>query len=75
MRISELKQGDRARLLRFGAIDENYKRQLLALGLLPNGEMKLIRRAPLGCPLQIEVKGSTFSLREKEANCLELELL
>jgi ferrous iron transport protein A len=37
--------------------------RLLELGLLPGAEVRLIRRAPLGCPIEVDIRGARFSLR------------
>lgn len=50
-----------------------YRAKLLALGLLPGTRFKLIRRAPLGDPLEIQVRGYRLSLRKREAALLQVE--
>ena len=74
-RISDLAQGDRVRLLSFGATDIQYRRRLLSLGLTCGAEFSVIRKAPLGCPIQIDVRGTALTLRKEEAGCLLLELI
>ena len=65
--LSELAQGERARLLNFGVTDSVFRRKLLMLGLTRGTEIKVIRVAPLGCPVQIEVRGTALTLRKEEA--------
>ena len=72
-RITELVQGDRARLMSFGATDLQYRRRLLSLGVTCGAEFMVIRIAPLGCPVQIEVRGTSLTLRKEEASQLVLE--
>lgn len=72
-RITELVQGDKARLIDFGATDTQYKRRLLSLGVTCGVEFSVVRTAPLGCPVQIEVRGTALTLRKEEANQLVLE--
>ena len=71
MRITELRKGDRVRLVAFGTTDLKYRRRLLALGLTPGTELCILRTAPLGCPIQVELRGTALTLRKAEA--LELE--
>ncbi len=75
MQISELASGDRVKLVSYGDTPLQYKRRLMSLGLTSGVEFKVIRIAPFGCPLQIEVRGTSLSLRKDEANQLVLEQL
>ncbi|HAT4447115.1 TPA: ferrous iron transport protein A [Legionella pneumophila] len=75
MQISELKQGDKVRLVSFGATDMQYRRRLLSLGITCGVEFSVVRMAPLGCPVQIEVRGTFLTLRKDEASQLVLENL
>lgn len=48
----------------------DYKRKLLAMGLIPGTEFFVKRYAPLGDPIEIEVRGFNLSLRKDEADVL-----
>lgn len=65
--LCNLMRGDCARLVDFGQTDPVYRRRLLSLGLTRGAEIKVIRIAPLGCPVQIEVRGTALTLRKEEA--------
>lgn len=71
MRSHELQQYDRVRLIDFGKTSAVYRRRLLSLGLTKGAEIRIIRVAPLGCPLQIEIRGTSITLRKDEACDLE----
>lgn len=43
--------------------DEDTRLRLLELGLIPGAEVRLVRRAPLGCPVEVDVSGTRFSIR------------
>jgi ferrous iron transport protein A len=73
MHISELKPGDKVRLVDFGTTNSQYRRRLLSLGITRGVEFSVIRLAPLGCPMQIEVRGTSLTLRKDEASQLLLE--
>lgn len=75
MQITELNPGDTVRLVDFGATSPQYKRRLLSLGMTTGVAFSIIRRAPLGCPIQIEVRGISLTLRQNEASQLILERL
>lgn len=72
--IEQLKIGDKARVCGFSG-DKAYRQKLLAMGLLPGTEFVLSRRAPLGDPIEIEVRGYSLSLRQQEAKTLKIEKL
>jgi ferrous iron transport protein A len=44
-----------------------FRRRLMEMGLVPNTVVKVIRVAPMGDPIQIEVRNGQWSLRRNEA--------
>jgi ferrous iron transport protein A len=75
MRINDLVAGDRVRLVDFGTTNVLYRRRLLSLGVTRGVEVLIVRVAPLGCPLQVDVRGTSLTLRKEEATQLEWERL
>lgn len=73
MHLHEFAIGDKIRLVHFGSTQANYRRRLLSLGLTRGTELTLIRKAPLGCPIQVEIRGTALTLRTEEAALLEWE--
>lgn len=73
--FSRLQRGDRARVLGFGPMPEYYRNRLLSMGLTPGTEFTVAREAPLGDPVQINLRGFRLSVRRAEAAGLEVELL
>ncbi|WP_165482723.1 FeoA family protein [Legionella gresilensis] len=71
--INDLHKGDRVRLVNFGNTNLVYRKRLLSLGITRGVEIKVIRVAPLGCPLQMEIRGTSITLRKEEAAELEWE--
>ena len=61
--------GKRVRVSAVGGEDAVSLR-LLEMGLLPDTEVSVVRRAPLGDPLEIEVLGYRLLLRRSEASCV-----
>jgi len=43
-------------------------RRLLDLGFLPGTAVRVVRRAPMGDPIQFELRGCNFCLRKSEAH-------
>lgn len=51
------------------------KYRLLDMGLVPNTKIKLIKTAPLGTPLQIELRNYNLSIRKEIANKIQIEVI
>jgi ferrous iron transport protein A len=49
--------------------------RLVELGLLPGTEFKVTKIAPLGDPVEIDVRGFKLCLRKTECCCLRVELV
>jgi Fe2+ transport system protein FeoA len=47
--------------------------RLRELGLITGTTIKIIRRAPLGDPIEIKVRGTYISLRHTEADLISVE--
>jgi ferrous iron transport protein A len=47
---------------------------ILEIGLTKGAQVRLLRRAPLGDPIQVEVDGFLLSLRKKEAEAVIVEM-
>ena len=73
MRLRELKPGDRAVVVGYEQTDAAYRGKLLAMGLTKGSVLKLIKVAPLGDPVKIEIRGYDLSLRKVEAEALIVE--
>ena len=41
--------------------------RLREMGFLPGAPIRLVRRAPLGCPIEFEVGGARLALRARDA--------
>ena len=41
--------------------------RLEEMGFLPGTAIRLVRRAPLGCPIEFEVAGTRLAIREVDA--------
>lgn len=54
--------------------DGQLRKRMLDLGLTKGCKVKLIRMAPLGDPIEIELRGFRLTIRKNEAEIVELEL-
>ncbi len=73
--LDKIFPGQRARITGFTSVQTNFRRKLLALGLMPGAEVEIRRTAPLGDPIQIQLRGSSVSLRRSEASIIEAEAI
>jgi len=64
-RLSELKPGEKGIISRVTG-DRELRRRLLDMGLTRGTEITVIRRAPLGDPIEFLLKGYNLSLRKSE---------
>lgn len=72
--LVDLKPGQSARIQRV-AVQGALGLRLREMGLVPGTSVKLVRRAPMGDPLQFELRGYQLSLRAADAGCVEVEAL
>lgn len=74
MKLAELSIGDSAKVK-----DVNGKgalrRRMFDMGITPGTELFLRKKAPLGDPLEITIRGYELTLRAQEAESVEVERL
>jgi ferrous iron transport protein A len=70
--LSELGVGDAAIVRHVRGERRNVVR-LLEMGLVPGTRIELRRRAPLGDPIELRVRGYALSIRGAEAAGIEVE--
>ncbi|MBC5850836.1 FeoA family protein [Vibrio metschnikovii] len=73
MKLSELKAGESGLITALNELSIDVRKKLMVMGILPNTLVTLIRRAPMGDPLQIEVRGVSMAVRESIAAAVEVE--
>ena len=71
--LSDIAVGDKVKIIGFREGQTDYRKILLAMGFTKGTIITLIRKAPLGDPIVITVRGSELILRKKEAAILEVE--
>ncbi|MDF7799966.1 FeoA family protein [Pontiellaceae bacterium B1224] len=73
MKLRAMKVGSIGAVSKFTTSDPQYRQKLLRMGLTRSAEFKVVRKAPFGGPIEIEVKGSRLVLRSDEADAFEVE--
>lgn len=71
--LGEIKAGAVARVAGYAQGSAPYRQKLLSMGLTPGTVFRLVRVAPLGDPVEIELRGFRLSLRKGEAAALLVE--
>lgn len=50
------------------------RRRLFDMGVTPQAEVTMRKKAPLGDPIEVTVRGYELTLRKVEAACVEVEV-
>jgi len=70
--LADLGPGQSAAIQGYAPGSTAYRSKLLALGLTPGTSLRVVKVAPLGDPMEVEVRGFKLSLRKNEARVLIL---
>lgn len=71
--LDQLKVGQAGTVVRVGGAGPG-RRRMMDMGLVTGAEIKMVRVAPLGDPIEFEVKGYNLSLRKSEARDITVEV-
>lgn len=74
MTLDELKPGESGRITTIGVVGP-LRRRLMDMGVLVGEEVKVIKVAPMGDPLEVALKSYRLSLRRQEAQGISVEVL
>ncbi len=53
--------------------ERSFRRRLGEMGLVPGTRLRVVRQAPLGDPLELDVRGGRLSIRRAEAAAVLVE--
>ncbi len=73
-RLDELKVGESGKVTGYTDRTSAYRRKLLSMGLTPGTVVKVVRKAPLGDPIEIDLRGTALSVRKDEARIVSIEM-
>lgn len=54
--------------------ETKIRRRLFDMGVTPGAEVLLKKKAPLGDPLEVSLRGYELTLRKSEAACVTMEV-
>ncbi|MBO7677701.1 MAG: ferrous iron transport protein A [Erysipelotrichaceae bacterium] len=72
MLLNELKIGETGKISVVGG-NGPLRQHFLDMGLIPGGEITLVKYAPLGDPIEFRIHGYELTLRVDEARLIEIE--
>ncbi|MBC2851580.1 ferrous iron transport protein A [Cetobacterium sp. 8H] len=72
MKLTDLKRGESARIVKIGKIGE-LKKRLVDMGVTAGEVIRLERNAPLGDPQEFIVKSTNIAIRKQDAQNIEVE--
>lgn len=73
MTLNELKPGESCTVTSIGEKGP-MRRRIMDMGVTPGTEIKIVKIAPLGDPIEINIRGYELSLRKDEACRIEVEI-
>ena len=71
--LQDLEVNSKGKVAGYAEGAKPYKNKLLVMGLTRGAEFTVTRVAPLGDPVEINVRGFNLTLRKKEADILLVE--
>ncbi len=72
--LNKLRVGQRGIVVRVGGKGQ-IRQRMMDMGLVPGSEVKVVRVAPLGDPVEFTVKGYNLSLRKSESAEIQVEVI
>ena len=75
MVLSELKVGDRAKIVKLNVKNKEIRRHLLDMGLTRGVEVKVKKIAPVGDPIDIELRDYELCISKSDLSQIEVEVI
>lgn len=71
--LSDFSVGESGKIIKVTG-EGKIRRRLFDMGVTPGAELTMRKKAPLGDPIEITLRGYELTLRKTEAACVEAEL-
>lgn len=71
--LSEFAVGESGKIVAVKG-EGKVRRRLFDMGVIPGAELTMKKKAPLGDPIEITIRGYELTLRKTEAACVEVEV-
>ena len=70
--LRDLKVGESATIVKIGTTGA-LKQRFMDMGITKNVEVKVIKVAPLGDPIELEIRGYNLSVRKADAELIQVK--
>jgi ferrous iron transport protein A len=71
--LNTLQPGEQGTITSFVPDCRYYRSKLLSMGMTPGTTVRVVRFAPMGDPMELEVRGYRLSLRRSECQAVMVE--
>ena len=71
--LRDLKPGQKGTVVSIGE-KGSMRRRIMDMGVTPGISIKVVKVAPLGDPIEVNIRGYELSLRKAEAENIEVQL-
>jgi len=73
MTLEDLKPGQEGTVISIGEKGP-MRRRIMDMGVTPGTVIKVIKVAPLGDPIEVNIRGYELSLRKEEAKYIQIQM-
>ncbi len=70
--LDKLEVGQKGTVRAVNGVNTSLRRRLLDMGLTLNTEVEVMRFAPLGDPMELNVRGYALTIRKDDAKLIEI---
>ena len=74
-KLSNLAPGDTCQVIQVTGEDKKIRRRLFDMGVTPQANIYIRKKAPLGDPIEITIRNYELSLRKSEAEAVVVNVL
>lgn len=71
--LDQLKIGQSGKVIKIDGATEELRRRLIDMGIITGTQVLMCKRAPMGDPIEIRLRGYQLTLREADAKNITLE--
>lgn len=71
--LDQVERGEQGVIIKISG-EGRVRRRLFDMGVTPGAEFSFRKKAPLGDPIEITLRGYELSLRKKEAELIDVEI-
>ena len=75
MVLSNLKIGQKARIVKINVQNKEIRRHLLDMGLTKGVEVRIKKKAPVGDPIDIELRDYELCISKSDLSQIEVEVI